>query len=453
MSDIVSVTIDNDDIYVTTVGTQGLQGPTGESAFDELPGTDGQVLFNDDGELGATSTAAIDITGTSSNVTGTVAIAQGGTGQITANAALNALLPSQTSNGNKYLQTNGTNSSWQTVDAGVTSVSANDSSLTISPTTGAVLAALNVANPNVWSGQQTFGATTTYLGTTSTTGTLQAVAPASGAGNNITIRAATAVSGNTNGGDIVLTPGDNSGSGVDGKVIIRQPGGTPDTHELQISHNTNAIFRAKTGTYRFHYSDTVFWELSNGSIVLNGNASDLSITGGGSGGIAVVLVRGNDNRWRLGTSTGLIHGPSGGVYDIGLNRGGTNTWLVTDGSTGIGKILTATLVEANTAGSGSPNILTATEARTTLTNEGSTAQNYHTLPTAVAGLDFEFICQDTDGIRIVANTGDTIRDVATVSASAGFIQSTTVGSVIRLKAINAVEWFVVYSKGTWTIDS
>jgi hypothetical protein len=49
------------------------------------------------------------------NLTGTLAIANGGTGQVTANAALNALLPSQTSNANKYLQTDGTNTSWDTV--------------------------------------------------------------------------------------------------------------------------------------------------------------------------------------------------------------------------------------------------------------------------------------------------------------------------------------------------
>jgi hypothetical protein len=41
---------------------------------------------------------------------------------------------------------------------GVTSVTANDSSLTISPTTGAVLAALNVGNANTWTGIQTLGA-------------------------------------------------------------------------------------------------------------------------------------------------------------------------------------------------------------------------------------------------------------------------------------------------------
>lgn len=45
----------------------------------------------------------------------TLAISEGGTGQTTAGNALNALLPLQTSNDNKYLQTNGTTTQWNTV--------------------------------------------------------------------------------------------------------------------------------------------------------------------------------------------------------------------------------------------------------------------------------------------------------------------------------------------------
>lgn len=44
-------------------------------------------------------------------------IANGGTGQTTATAAFNALAPSQTSNSGKYLTTDGTNTSWATVQA------------------------------------------------------------------------------------------------------------------------------------------------------------------------------------------------------------------------------------------------------------------------------------------------------------------------------------------------
>jgi hypothetical protein len=90
-------------------------------------------------------------TGTASNVTGTVAIANGGTGQTTANSALNALLPSQTANTGKVLSTDGTNTSWiasgglgtvtsvaQTFTGGIISVSG-------SPITTAGTLALTVA--------------------------------------------------------------------------------------------------------------------------------------------------------------------------------------------------------------------------------------------------------------------------------------------------------------------
>lgn len=57
-------------------------------------------------------------------------IVEGGTGQTSANNALNALLPIQTSNSGKYLTTDGTNTAWGTVSSGFvampsTSVSSN----------------------------------------------------------------------------------------------------------------------------------------------------------------------------------------------------------------------------------------------------------------------------------------------------------------------------------------
>lgn len=47
-----------------------------------------------------------------STATGTLAIANGGTGQTAAQAAIDALLPSQTGNSGKVITTNGTTSSW-----------------------------------------------------------------------------------------------------------------------------------------------------------------------------------------------------------------------------------------------------------------------------------------------------------------------------------------------------
>jgi hypothetical protein len=69
-----------------------------------------------------TDNASAAITGgTISGITD-LAVADGGTGASTATAALNNLLPSQTSNANKYLQTDGTNSSWSALSVSASSI-------------------------------------------------------------------------------------------------------------------------------------------------------------------------------------------------------------------------------------------------------------------------------------------------------------------------------------------
>lgn len=67
-----------------------------------------------------------NISGNAANVTGTVAIANGGTGQTGATAAFNALAPSQTGNSGKFLTTNGTNTSWGTPAAAILAASIRD---------------------------------------------------------------------------------------------------------------------------------------------------------------------------------------------------------------------------------------------------------------------------------------------------------------------------------------
>lgn len=57
------------------------------------------------------SAAGLAVTG-ALTISTPLGLASGGTGQASANAALNALLPSQGGNANKVLQTNGTNTSW-----------------------------------------------------------------------------------------------------------------------------------------------------------------------------------------------------------------------------------------------------------------------------------------------------------------------------------------------------
>jgi len=74
--------------------------------------------------------SGVDLT---TQVTGTLPIGNGGTGQTTANAAFNALAPSQSSQSGKYLTTDGTNTSWATVNAGASITNDTSTSTNLYP--------------------------------------------------------------------------------------------------------------------------------------------------------------------------------------------------------------------------------------------------------------------------------------------------------------------------------
>jgi hypothetical protein len=77
-------------------------------------------------------------------ISGTVAIANGGTGQTTANAAINALLPSQTSQSGKVLSTNGTDTSWIAA-GGVGTVTSVTGTAPVSVATGTTTPVISMA--------------------------------------------------------------------------------------------------------------------------------------------------------------------------------------------------------------------------------------------------------------------------------------------------------------------
>lgn len=72
------------------------------------------------GALGGSSVSGSTATINTLNLTNALGISFGGTGQTSANAAFNALAPSQGSNTGKFLTTDGTNTSWATISSGGT---------------------------------------------------------------------------------------------------------------------------------------------------------------------------------------------------------------------------------------------------------------------------------------------------------------------------------------------
>jgi hypothetical protein len=116
-------TITSNDQYVGTVTSVG---GTGTVNGITLSGT---VTSSGNLTLGGTL-SGVDLT---TQVTGTLPIGNGGTGQTTANAAFNALAPSQSSQSGKYLTTDGTNTSWATVNAGASITNDTSTSTNLYP--------------------------------------------------------------------------------------------------------------------------------------------------------------------------------------------------------------------------------------------------------------------------------------------------------------------------------
>lgn len=106
--------LDNGSAWLATVT------PTGTLATGKIPYYNGGWTLLTPGSQyyslvsnGASSLPTYQQVSLTQGVTNTLPIANGGTGQVTAQAAVDALLPSQTSNGTKVLTTNGSASSWQ----------------------------------------------------------------------------------------------------------------------------------------------------------------------------------------------------------------------------------------------------------------------------------------------------------------------------------------------------
>jgi hypothetical protein len=236
-------------------------------------------------------------TGTASNVTGTVAIANGGTGQTTATAAFNALAPSQTSNSGKYLTTDGTNTSWATVSSGtVTSVAATvPSFLSISGspiTTSGTLAisysgtALPVAN----GGTGLTSLTSNYIPYGNGTGSYSS-------SSNFTYNGTKLSIGSTNATD-TITISDTGTSGANLKLIGN--GATTPNKTIRAYNGSLAVVNNAYSAEIFNLSDSGVISTSTW------NGATIGVAYGG---------------------TGLTSTPSNGQIDIGNGTGFTRTTL------------------------------------------------------------------------------------------------------------------------------
>ena len=113
-----------------------------------------------------------------SKLTGTLGIANGGTGQTTANAAFNALAPSQSGQNGRYLKSDGTNASWDAIDLSTADITgvlpAVNGGTGVNNGSSTITIAGNVTHAGAFT--QTFTATGNTSVTLPTTGTLATLA-------------------------------------------------------------------------------------------------------------------------------------------------------------------------------------------------------------------------------------------------------------------------------------
>ena len=258
-----------------------------------------------DGSFSATGATAWNASHT---LSGTIDVANGGTGQTTTTAAINALLPTQATNSGKYLTTDGTNTSWAPVSGSgtVTSVALSAPSIftvTGSPiTTSGTLAisysgtALPVANggsgattlTGVLKGNGTSAFSAATAGTDyqapitlTTTGTSGA---ATFVGNTLNIPQYT---GGGGGSGTVTTVSVVSANGLAGTVAnaTTTPAITLSTSITGVLKGNGTAISAATANTDYQSPITLTTTGTSGAATFNGTTLNIpQYTGGGGGG-------------------------------------------------------------------------------------------------------------------------------------------------------------------------
>lgn len=101
-------------------------------------------------------------------------------------------------------------------------------------------------------------------------------------------------------------------------------------------------------------------------------------------------------------------------------------------------------------------VLTPGNSGNSYNNTGATALVIFTAPLiAKAGIEYEFIVTDADGIKFQANAADVIQDASQVTGTGGSLACNQIGGVLKVKSIKTgtttFAWYVTYERRTWTL--
>ncbi len=216
-----------------------------------------------------------------------LAISDGGTGQITANAALNALLPTQVGQSGKALKTDGTNTLWSSdIDTGITQLTGD---VTAGPGSNSQVATLATVNSNVGS----FGSSTSIPTiTVNAKGLITAIS-----GNSVNAAAGT-LTGTTLASNVV-----NSSLNTFGSAMIL---GTPASGTL-----TNCTIPASAITGTTLASNVVNSSLTSvGTLTSLGISGSVTLTSNTSQSITDTVAGGGWPQYFMRAAGGTIASPS-----------------------------------------------------------------------------------------------------------------------------------------------